>query len=179
MPGKIKYEKLEISKENPATSANIFSSLSFWWMNKILRIGNQRPIENEDLYPIISRHKTRVVTDELWDSWDHLHKSGTESWRLFWALVRMSPVSHYVFLASTGLVAAFCNMCQPVFLAMILSILLGLPGSNRDHLYIYATALCFSSLIRVLVLHQFLYNGWLMAMRWRTATMGLMFNKVW
>lgn len=182
MLGKIKYERLKIEKENPVTTANVFSILTFWWMNSILQIGSKRQIENEDLYKVLYGDKTKIVTEILRDAWaiNHGQKDppGYKYYRLFGALLKMAPLSQYLVLISIGLLAAICNMSQPVFLGMILSILLGLPGSDRNHLYVYAGALCFSSLVRVFLLHQLLYKAWLMAMRWRTATMGLMFNKV-
>ena len=42
-----------INKENPRRNANIFSILSFWWLNNFLLTGSRRCLENEDLFPLL------------------------------------------------------------------------------------------------------------------------------
>lgn len=179
MNARIKYERLKIDKENPVSSANFLSIISFWWMNSILQLGSKRQIENDDLFHVLHTDKTRVVTDSLRNTWNQGLKRPRKCYRLLMSLLSVVAPSQYMLLLSLGLLAAICNISQTVFLGMILSILLKLPGFNRENLYLYGAVLCLCSLVRVILLHQFLYKAWLIAMRWRTSTMGLMFNKVY
>ncbi|XP_032237842.2 ATP-binding cassette sub-family C member 4 isoform X2 [Nematostella vectensis] len=186
--GSIRYERLDrtILKGNPKSNASLPSSLTFWWMNDLLKLGSQQPLESTDLYPLLGEDQTKQVTDKLKEEWarsssdksssDKCHGPG--GWRLLRALFRLSPWYLYGYIFTTGLVAAICNICQPVFIGLLLSGLMRLPGSHPGMLYVYAAGLCISALTRVLILHQFMYNAWLMAMRWRAATMGLLFNKI-
>ena len=61
------YEKVDRASDrnNPKESANIFSILSFSWMNSILATGNTRPLENNDLFPLLDEDKTQGLTERL------------------------------------------------------------------------------------------------------------------
>ena len=63
-----KYDRLESQprqKENPRKSASVFSILFFWWVREILVIGQKRPLENDDLFPLLDDDKTQTSTEKL------------------------------------------------------------------------------------------------------------------
>ena len=56
LPIGVEYNLLDAkstNKENPRRNANIFSILSFWWLNNFLFTGSRRSLENEDLFPLL------------------------------------------------------------------------------------------------------------------------------
>ncbi|XP_032233126.2 ATP-binding cassette sub-family C member 4 [Nematostella vectensis] len=179
-----KYEKLRNhsnqSRENPKGTASLLSRLTYWWMNDIFRIGNERPLENHDQYPLLDEDQTEALTVKLEQAWDQTRVSpGNKRTRLLKALIRMFPGYFYVFTICAGLMGALCNVLQPVFLSMLLSQLLNEYGNkNSDWSYLYALGICLSALVRCLVLQQFADRNLLTAMRWRAATVGLIFKKV-
>lgn len=61
------YESLQQMKlkENPKEAANVLSVLSFSWMNNVFAVGNRRPLENDDLLPLINEDKTQTCTKKL------------------------------------------------------------------------------------------------------------------
>ena len=68
----VKYERLEsktTKKENPRKNASILSILSFWWAREILAIGNKRPIENDDLFPLLDEDKSLNSAEKLQRTW--------------------------------------------------------------------------------------------------------------
>ena len=180
-----KYDRLESQprqKENPRKSASVFSILFFWWVREILVIGQKRPLENDDLFPLLDDDKTQTSTEKLHKTWNEetipsSSKTGNGH-RLLKALFRAFPFSHYVFILSLGLLPAVCNVLQPVFLSLLLPELMKPHVKDSYWGYIYATGLCMSSFVRAICAHQLGYYAQLMALRWKSATIGIVYKQV-
>ena len=180
-----KYDRLESEprrKENPRKSANVFSILFFCWVRKILAIGQKRPLENDDLFPILDEDKTQTSTEKLNQTWNEeaiAASNKTENGhRLLKALFRAFPFSDYVFILSVGLLPAVCNVLQPVFLSLLLPELMNSYIQGSSWAYVYASGICMSSFLRAICVHQFAYHSQLMALRWKSATIGIVYKKV-
>ena len=181
------YDQLEskiADKENPKKNANIFSLLSFWWVRDILVVGNKRPLENDDLFPLLDEDKTQSAAEKLERTWfeetaKRVPGKKGNGYRLFRALVRMFPWTDHMFVQSLFLVDAVCNLLQPVFLSLLLQELI---RSSWDHLfwqaYIYAAGICLSSWAHAIAAHQAGFHSLLMAVRWRSATIAVLYKKV-
>ena len=158
-----KYDRLESQprqKENPRKSASVFSILFFWWVREILAIGQKRPLENDDLFPLLDEDKTQTSTEKLHKTWNEetilTSKKTGNGHRLLKALFRAFPLADYVFILSLGLLPAVCNVLQPVFLSLLLPELMNSHVKDSSGLaYIYATGLCMSSFVRAICAHQF------------------------
>ena len=179
-----KYDRVESQprqKENPRKSASVFSILFFWWVREILAIGQKRPLENDDLFPLLDEDKTQISTERLYKTWNEetaaANKIGNRH-RLLKALFRAFPFSDYVFILSLGLLPAVCNVLQPVFLSLLLPELMNSHVKDSSLAYIYATGLCMSSFVRALCHHQSGYHSQLMTLRWKSATIGIVYKKV-
>ena len=180
-----KYDRLESEprqKENPRKSANVFSILFFCWVRKILAIGQKRPLENDDLFPILDEDKTQTSTEKLNQTWNEetvAASNKTENGhRLLKALFRAFPFNDYVFILSVGLLPAVCNVLQPVFLSLLLPELMNSYIEGSSWAYVYASGICMSSFLRAICVHQFGYHSQLMALRWKSATIGIVYKKV-
>ena len=176
-----KYENVERASDrnNPKENANIFSILSFSWMNSILATGNTRPLENNDLFPLLDEDKTQGLTERLEETWNvECLRGGKKRHRLLWALVSMFPWTEHAFLLSTAMISGLCNVLQPLFLSMLLLILMEQSEEDFWWAYVYGAGICMSNLIRVPLFHQFSYNSYLTSMRWKAATIGLILKKV-
>lgn len=173
------YERIEedCKSINPKDDAGIFSILSFWWMGDVFRIGNKRQLENHDLLPLCQEDKTRENTKRLSQFWER-ESSTNGGWRLLRALLKSYPVCDYLFILCTALLGAVCNTLQPLFLSFLMAEIISSPGSSTKWAYIYGMGICVSSFLRVILSHQFMFNGYLMSMRWKAATTGLVYNKV-
>ena len=180
-----KYDRLESQprqKENPRKSASVFSILFFWWVREILVIGQKRPLENDDLFPLLDDDKTQTSTEKLHKTWNEetipaSNKTGNGH-RLLKALFRAFPFSHYAFILSLGLLPAVCNVLQPVFLSLLLPELMNSHVKDSSLSYIYATGICMSSFVRAICVHQFCYYAELVALRWKSATIGIVYKQV-
>ena len=178
------YNRLESeSKQNPKENANIFSILSFWWVGELLAIGNKRPLETDDLFPLLDEEKTRTSTEKLQRTWSEETarrvpgKSGNGH-RLFRALIAMFPWTDYMFFFTTALLDSIANILQLVFLSLLLPELMKSSHREQSWTYIFAGGICLSTLVRSLTYHHLSYNTYLMALRWKSATIGIIYKKV-
>lgn len=179
-----KYDRLETDtrqKENPKKNANIFSTLTFWWVGRLLHLGSKRSLENDDLFPLIEEDKTQTSTEKLYQTWNEEKSRASNETaskngrRLFKAIIRAFSCVDYLFILSVGLVPAVCNVLQPVFLSLLLPALM---NYSTKEAYVYATGICLSSFVRAMAAHQYRYHGDLMALRWKSATIGIVYRKV-
>ena len=186
MPVDAKYDRLRSEdrhKENPKKNASLLSILSFWWVGEILAIGNKRPLDNDDLFPLLDEDKTQTSTEKLQETWSEETakrvpgKQGN-GYRLFKALVRMFPWSYHMFVLSTALLCGICNVPQPVLLSLLLLELMNLSVEDFWLSYIYASGICLCSFVLVITNHQFTYHSLLMALRWKSGTIAIIYKKV-
>ena len=175
----IDYERIEknCTSGNPKDNASILSMLSFWWMNDTFRTGSKRQLENSDLFPLCQEDETQGNTERLSQLWtSEAAKDGR--WKLLKALLKAHPLCDYIFILGSALLGAICQTLQPLFLSFLLGEIISSSGASTKWAYLYGTGVCLSCLLRATILHQFMYNAWLMSMRWKVATTGLIFNKV-
>ncbi len=172
-------------KENPKKNASIFSILSFWWVQELLAIGNKRPLENDDLFPLLDEDKTQTSTEKLQQTWNEektrcASNERRNGHRLLKALFRMFSCTDYMFVLSTGLVTGVCDVLQPVLLSLLLPELIKSSANSKGFswAYIYAAGICLTSLVRICVAHQYRYNTDLMSVRWKSAAIGMIYGKV-
>lgn len=179
------YSRLESkAKQNPKKNASIFSILSFWWVGELLAVGNKRTLDIDDLFPLLDEDKTRPSAGNLQQRWSEVTApratgKGRNGRRLFGALIAMFSWANYVLIWGTSLLDGIGNILQIVFLSLLLPELM--KSSHKQSLwtsYIYASGICLSSSMRCFARHQFCYNAYLMALRWRSATIGIIYKKV-
>ena len=56
-------------KENPIANANCLSKMCFWWAMPLLKLGNERPLEDRDLYDlqeVDSSAENRKIIEGIW-----------------------------------------------------------------------------------------------------------------
>ena len=172
---KNEYEKLHSEEDaknvNPVINANIFSRLTIWWMNKIFVTGNKRPLEEEDLFPLLEEDKSEVLTEKLQAEWEkELNKRHHGKRPRFW----------YEYFSIIGLVMTDManRMTLPVLLGFLISYLMGIRQLDVSFKYILPTFICITSLGRNLAQHHYQNRSALLGMRFRAAATGLLYKKV-
>ena len=157
-------------KENPKEKAGIFSILFYRWVGEIVAIGNKRPIEIDDLFPLLSEDKTETSAEKLERTWNEeeyakdVGVTDRRGYRLFRALIRMFPWTYHLFVASTTLLAGVCNVLQCVFLSLLLAQFVKSSSSGRWLMYVYAAGICLSSLVRAIATPQWIFHAYLIAL---------------
>lgn len=179
------YEKLKSEYDNkesvnPVLNANIFSKLTIWWMNKIFVIGNKKPLEEDDLFPLLEEDKSSVLTEKLQREWQkELDKRHEGKRPRFWkALMRVCPWYEYMSIVALVLTDMANRMSLPVLLGFLISYLMGIRQLDVSFKYILPTFICITSLGRNLAQHHYQNRSALLGMRFRAAATGLLYKKV-
>lgn len=184
--GKKAYQKLRNEEEkegkpvNPKRHANIFSKITISWMNKIFVVGSKRPLEEDDLFPLLEEDKSDILTDKLEEEWEKELKKKEKGKRpRFWkALMRVSPWSEYFCIIMLVLTDMANRMTLPVLLGFLISYLMGARDLGPAFKYILPTAICITSLGRNLCQHHYQNRSALLGMRFRAAATGILYRKV-
>ncbi|RIB24070.1 P-loop containing nucleoside triphosphate hydrolase protein [Gigaspora rosea] len=69
MFGKSRPPPSSPNTELPETKANLFSKLTFWWVNDLMSLGYKRPLEKDDLYVLNDARTAKIVTDKFEVEW--------------------------------------------------------------------------------------------------------------
>ena len=64
--------------QNPRDGANRLSIIFLWWMNDVLKLGNKRPLTEEDLFHLPEDFKAEILVEEAEKYWlEELKRSQT------------------------------------------------------------------------------------------------------
>ena len=70
--GTVKENENKKEKKSPEEEANIFSKITFWWGNDLLKKGYERALEEEDLWPLIKNDQSREISQDFIRIWNQL-----------------------------------------------------------------------------------------------------------
>ena len=90
----------------------------------------------------------------------------------------MFPWTYHLFVASAALLAGVCNVLQCVFLSLLLAQFVKSSSSDCWLTYVYAAGICLSSLVRSIANHQWVFHTYLIALRWKSGTLAVIYKKV-
>ena len=180
------YEKLRTGRlsTNPKETASFFSLLTFSWLNYLLKLGNLRPLESDDLPALLEEDQSQTLTKSLEKEWSRNCKPANTSikWiktaNLWLALLNLVPASEKAFvliLASTHIVL---RLLQPLFLVGLLAELMKEPSVDHTWIYLYATGVCLSTWIIAISKCHCDYRATMMGMRMRSALLGVIYKRV-
>lgn len=179
------YEKLDkgILPTNPKQAASFFSLLSFSWLNDLLKRGNQRPLENDDLPALLEEDQSQVLANDLEKEWSRVYNPAGNTWRktanLWCALFNIVPASEKAFVLILASTQILLRLMQPLFLIGLLAELM--KGASVDHTwtYLYATGVCLTTWLIAISTCHCDYRSTMIGMRMRSALLGVIYKKVW
>ena len=173
------YKKISTNEEKEALS---FVSLFFFqWMNSIFKIGSERPLDENDFLPLSKENSASFLTDQLQASWNKektqckRNQRRPKLWRSFIKLISVKDVMIFGF---TNVLYSISRVLQPLLLGYFISILMSAEPQKHYLLYGCTLALCITSVIRVLCIHQQDYRCELLGTRISCALKGLVYHKV-
>lgn len=180
------YEKLGTGglPTNPKETASFFSLLTFSWLNDLLKRGNQRSLENDDLPALLKEDQSQALTKDLEKEWSRNCKlANTTStcvktanlWRSLLNLVPASEKAFVLILASTHIVL---RLIQPLFLIGLLAEMMKESLVDHTWIYLYATGVCLSTWVIAISKCHCDYRSTMIGMRMRSALLGIIYKKV-
>ena len=167
--------------KNPRDGASWLSTTFFWWMNDLLRLGSNRPLTEEDLFPLLEGYKAEVVVRKAEKCWlDELKRSQSENKkpRLWKAMLRLIPWKSAVTMIVLRTFWALSFAFQPVCLWLVLKTLNDEPNMDMKFAIISVSLLCTATLVKVISMHHYDYLTELWALKLKVALIGLVYKKV-
>ena len=179
----MRYNKLP--REEPTSSLQeehigIWSQLFYHWMTDTFKTGNSRPLQQSDLLPIEEQNRTRILTENLQNTWSEERNAcfgGGKRPRLWRCVAKIVPLREIMIMVLFGMVDSISAILRFLLLGVILS---NLTSSKGDKTVMYVSAvLMVVTIIGGRVSMQF--RNWMaevMGQRICCALRGMIYSKV-
>ncbi|XP_051056069.1 ATP-binding cassette sub-family C member 3 [Phodopus roborovskii] len=184
----------------PEASAGFLSRLTFWWFTKLAILGYRRPLEEQDLWTLGEEDCSHKLVQRLLEEWQKQQKqtsgpqaaafeqktSGEDEVLLrarpksqkpsfLWALVR-TFTSSLLLGACFKLIEDLLSFINPQLLSILIRFVSD-PMAPTWWGFLLAGLMFVSSMMQTLILHQYYHCNFLMALRLRTAIIGVIYRK--
>ena len=167
--------------QNPKEQAGFLSSLFFCWLSSLIRLGNQRPLSKDDLFPLADEDKCETVVKHFQQLWDDEIKEARKlnrKARLWKVVFRFISAKSYFMLTILKCLESLAGLSSIVLLCMYLSLLNHGSLSNSRLLYILVLAIGACSLLMAFLIHHVNLHALLIGMRLKTACISIVYKKV-
>ena len=175
------FEKVPSSQTgvNPRARGGFISYLFFNWLNDLLQLGNARPLEADDLFPLLPEHESEQLIDTLQKAWK-LECKGAKHARpsLLKALTSLTTLKECLFVMCLTLFRSLCNLLIPVLVSMLLATLEENIQANNYLLYVYGLSISLCAFSVGFLMHLSEYMSSMIGLKVRAALTGLLFKKV-
>ncbi|XP_050012615.1 ATP-binding cassette sub-family C member 3 [Alexandromys fortis] len=182
----------------PEASAGFLSRLSFWWFTKLAILGYRRPLEERDLWTLNEEDCSHKLVQRLLEAWQKqqaarpqaaaveqkipgedevLLKARPKSQKpsFLWALVR-TFTSSLLTGAGFKLIQDLLSFINPQLLSILIRFISD-PTAPSWWGFLLAGLMFVSSMMQTLILHQYYHSIFVMALRLRTAIIGVIYRK--
>ena len=167
--------------QNPRDGANWLSIIFFWWMNDVLKLGNKRPLTEEDLFHLPEDYKADILVEEAERCWlEELkrHQSRGKKPRLWKAIVKLIPRKSGLVMIILKTLESLSFVSLPLCLWLVLKTLNDGPDLNMKFVSLYVVLLGLTSLLKALTTHHYDYLTELWGLKLKVALIGLVYKKV-
>lgn len=113
---------------SPEETSGIYSLTFFSWLVPLIRLGNQKILDTQDLYPLDSQLSSETVAKEFQKKWRY--KKGAPKKTLLFAVFRSLAWSFYKPVPSRMAMIGFA-FCQPFFIKALISYMEAGPTQYR------------------------------------------------
>ena len=172
------YRKISADEDK---KVSFVSSIFFRWMNRVLKEGSQRPLDQNDFLPLSDENSGRFVTDKLQKSWEsekHHCKINGKRPKIWRSVFYMLSVKDVIIILTGNILFATSRLLFPLFLGYLVSKLMSTEAENTYQLYACALAMCLNGLIGGLGMHQDGYRCEILGIKIGSALRGLVYHKV-
>ncbi|KAG6361768.1 hypothetical protein INS49_009996 [Diaporthe citri] len=126
---KSRWLKSSNQGKNPEEASGLYSLLFMSWVTPLLRLGNKKILETNDLYPLDSQLSADVQSGHFQREWRDKHRSPKGNLLVIllksisWSLIQPIP---------SRLAKVVFSFCQPFFIGELIRFLESDPLSNRN-----------------------------------------------
>ena len=167
--------------QNPKDKANWLSIIFFWWMNDVLKLGNKRPLTEEDLFHLPEDYKAEILVEEAERYWlEELKRSQSRKKKpsLWKAMVRLIPWKSGVLMTILKTLETLSVVFLPLCLWFVLKTLNDGPDLDMKFASMCVGLLGLTSLIKALTTYHYDYLTELWGLKLKVALIGLVYKKV-
>ena len=167
--------------QNPRDGANWLSIIFFWWMNDVFKLGNKRPLTEEDLFHIPEDYKAEILVEEAERHWlEELKRSQSRRIKpsLWKAMVRLIPWKSGLVMIILKTLESLSFVFLPLCLWLVLKTLNDGPDVDMKFVSKYVALMVLTSLIKALTTQHYDYLTELWALKLKVALIGLVYKKV-
>ena len=147
----------------------------------MLKLGNKRPLTEEDLFHLPEDYKAEILVEEAERYWleelkrsQHMKKKPS-LWR---AMVRLIPRKSGIVMITLKTLESLSVVFLPLCLWLVLKTLNEGPDLDMKFAFMYVALLGLTSLIKALTTHHFNYLAELWGLKLKVALIGLVYKKV-
>lgn len=169
--------------ESPEHKANILSVVTWWWMNHVMWVGYQRPLEENDLPHVNPKRSIAVISSNLNENFHKRVKAGSKRALLgaIWDTFRFEIVLGGL----CGLFGSVAQMIAPYLLKYLIAFATeayeanatGQPGPDIGKGIGWVVGLSAVQILTSMGNNQFFYRGMAVGGQIRAALISLIFNK--
>ncbi|KAJ1981339.1 hypothetical protein H4R34_002105 [Dimargaris verticillata] len=161
----------------PVDRASLLSRVTFSWLSPLLALGYQKPLEQDDLWPLPHSLQTRHVANTFHERWTKERRTAKPS--LFWVLATTFGAP---FLLG-GLIKLFNDLLmyvQPQLLSLLIKFVQTQktdPANTATYGYMIPVTMLLVGLLQVVCLHQYFQLTAEVGIRIRTALVTAIYQK--
>ncbi|XP_019626252.1 PREDICTED: multidrug resistance-associated protein 4-like [Branchiostoma belcheri] len=167
--------KVRVQKPNPLKTANALSTLLFWWMNPLFKVGYKRKLEEDDMFNVLHEDSSCKLRTDLERAWN-VEKSDYSKPRLLRALGRCYGKG-WILLGIPLVIEETMKVAQPLLMSRL--ILYFSPGSHvtLTQAYLCAFGISACALLSGMLHHQIYFSTTRWGWRKRVACCSIIYKK--
>ncbi|XP_011164281.1 probable multidrug resistance-associated protein lethal(2)03659 [Solenopsis invicta] len=174
--GQKKYPK------NPRQNANVISLLTFWWTQKLFRIGYKKDLEETDLYATLTQDRTSELGEIISKEWERevescdMKKNGSKP-QLLRVLLRIFAKPLLLIGVAEAVMELFSRMYQPLLLATLLRYFAG-DKKWSDEVYYSAGGIILLTIMDAFITHYCVHCSFHLGLKIKIACTALIYKKI-
>ena len=153
----------------------------FWWMNDVLRLGNKRPLTDQDLFPLLENYKAEVLIEKARKCWlEELKGRQSKNMKpcLWKAVARIIPWKSGLVMLTLQTLRSLSFVFLPVCLWLVLKTLNDGPNLDTKFAFIYVALLGITSAVQSASTQHYDYLTEQWGLKLKIALIGLVYKKV-
>ncbi|EDO38354.1 predicted protein, partial [Nematostella vectensis] len=150
------------------------------WLNNLFKLGNKRPLRNEDLFQALQEDESRTLIvrlERLWQEEQRKAKAGGRRPKLFQTLMLFLGMD-YVLLGLPLIIEHGINVAQPYFIGRLIGYFVPGATMSKVEAYILGTILVICTFIMAWLRHPILNSLTRHGMHLRVACSSLVYKKI-
>ncbi|KAL1780294.1 canalicular multispecific organic anion transporter 2 [Sigmodon hispidus] len=184
----------------PEASAGFLSRLTYWWFTKLAILGYRRPLKEHDLWSLNEEDCSHKLVQRLLEMWQKQQKEASGSKTaafeqktpgedevllrarpkpqkpsFLWALIR-TFTSSLLMSVCFKLIQDLLSFINPQLLSILIRFISD-PSAPTWWGFLLAALMFVSSMMQTLILNQYYHCIFVMALRLRTAIIGVIYRK--